>query len=517
MISTPSPSPTAAEAEQPSNFTREDWQRGYQTQAEEASYWVEDIDGQIPVELNGTLFRNGPGSLDINGQRFHHPFDGDGMICAFTFTEGQVYFRNRYVRTPGFLAEQAAGKILYRGVFGTQKPGGPWANAFDLKLKNIANTGVHYWGNPGKPGVGDRLLALWEAAEPFRLDPVSLETLGPDSWNGLLDAGQPFSAHPRIDPGSPRTQGKRRFINFGVKTGLSSTLSIYEFDEDGSLAQQQHRTIPGFGFLHDFVITENYYVFFQNPVKFNPLPFVLGLKGAGQCLAFDPKGQTQILLIPRDPAQPMETLATESCFVFHHANGFEGTLEQADQLIVDSVCYPSFPSVEPGADFLDTDFESVPPGQLFRFTADLRAKTVRREALSLRPCEFPSLNPAQVGKDARYYYLGITDRPETNAPLQAVLKYDLRSGDRQTWSAAPRGFISEPLFIPHPAGVAEDDGWVTCLIYNAARHASDLVILSAQSLKEVARIKLRHHVPYGLHGSFVPQTFGIQPEALPAA
>jgi len=32
-----------------------------------------------------------------------------------------------------------------------------------------------------------------------------------------------------------------------------------------------------------------------------------------------------------------------------------------------------------------------------------------------------------------------------NAPLQAILKIDLESVERQLWSAAPRGFVSEPI------------------------------------------------------------------------
>lgn len=52
--------------------------------------------------------------------------------------------------------EAEAGAVLYRNTFGTQprKPWGPLQNAFDLYLKNPANTNVVLWG--------DRLLALWE-------------------------------------------------------------------------------------------------------------------------------------------------------------------------------------------------------------------------------------------------------------------------------------------------------------------------------------------------------------------
>jgi all-trans-8'-apo-beta-carotenal 15,15'-oxygenase len=36
-----------------------------------------------------------------------------------------------------------------------------------------------------------------------------------------------------------------------------------------------------------------------------------------------------------------------------------------------------------------------------------------------------------------------------------------------------------------------------------------LVIVDARDLSLVARLQLKQHIPYGLHGSFVPQVFGI--------
>ena len=100
-------------------YSLKDWQRGYDSQPQEYDYWIEDVEGRIPAELNGTLYRNGPGLLDVNGEPIPHPFDGDGMVCAITLNQGRAHFRNRFVRTEGYLAERKAGKILYRG-FGTQ-------------------------------------------------------------------------------------------------------------------------------------------------------------------------------------------------------------------------------------------------------------------------------------------------------------------------------------------------------------------------------------------------------------
>jgi all-trans-8'-apo-beta-carotenal 15,15'-oxygenase len=489
-MTTTQPRPTASKS-----YSVEDWCSGYRSQPNEHSYWITDIEGSIPPELEGTLFRNGPGLLDIHGHGVKHPFDGDGMISSIAMAQGKAYFRNRYVRTAGYVAEQQAKKPLYRGVFGTQRPGGPLANAFNLKLKNIANTHVIYWSQ--------KLLALWEAAEPHRLDPQTLETLGLDYLNGLIAPGGAFTAHPKVDPGH---HGDPRLVGFSVKTGLSSTITLYELDSEGQALSQHSHTIPGFAFIHDFAITPNYAIFFQNPVSFGPLPFLLGFKGAAECIRFDPKQPTKILIIPRQGNQPMQVIETEPCFVFHHANAYE----QDGQVVVESVCYDRFPSLEGSASYKEVDFDAVPAGQLWRFSLDLNRSQATVTPLITRCVEFPTLHPDQVGRAHRYLYIGAAHVPTGNAPLQALVKLDNHTGDTEVWSAAPRGFMGEPLFVPRPQATEEDEGWVLVLMYNAERRCSDLVILDAQAIAAgpVARLKLPHHVPYGLHGSFVPQYFG---------
>ena len=44
------------------------------------------IEGAIPAELQGTLYRNGPGRLQRGGKRVGHWFDGDGAILAVHFS-----------------------------------------------------------------------------------------------------------------------------------------------------------------------------------------------------------------------------------------------------------------------------------------------------------------------------------------------------------------------------------------------------------------------------------------------
>lgn len=491
----------------PKSYDTQAWQKGYQSLKQEYDYWIDEIEGEIPTDLTGTLFRNGPGLLDINGQKIQHPFDGDGMICAIAFQNGRAHFRNRFVRTEGYLAEQKAGKILYRGVFGTQKPGGWLANAFDVRIKNIANTNILYWGG--------KLLALWEAAEPHRLDPKTLETLGLEYFDGALSEGAPFAAHPWIDPSSKFDKGEPCLVNFAIKAGLSFTITIYELNLEGKIIRQHDHPVPGFAFIHDFAITPNYCIFFQNPVKFNPLPFFAGLRSAGECIKFQPDQPTKILIIPRDnSARPKpQILETPSGFVFHHANAFE----QDSDIVIDSICYESLPSVEPGADYRETDFDALAPGQLWRFRMNLETGSIDRQLLEPRCCEFPFVHPAKAGRQHRYIYLAAADAAMGNAPHQAILKVDVETDERLVRSFAPDGYVSEPVFVPRgrasEAGLytelngAEDDGWLLTVQFDSQKERSAIAILDAKDLTIVARLYLKHHVPYGLHGSFTPQVF----------
>lgn len=465
-----------------------DWAKGYESQLNEYSYWIDEIEGTLPSELQGTLFRNGAGSLEVNGQKIGHPFDGDGMICAITFEQGRAHFQNRYVRTDGYVKEQAAGKILYRG-FGTQKAGGWLANIFDTNFKNAANTSVIYWGN--------KLWAMWEGGHPHQLAPETLETIGPDTLNDLLAADQPFSAHPRIIDG--------RFVNFGVKGIASQSLTIFELDELGNPLKQSSHPLSGFAFLHDMLVTENYYIFVQHPFQVKGLPFLLGFKTIEQCFDFNPDQPTQIILISRHGNHDLEILETDSFFGFHHGNAWE----KEGRIYFESVCSDFFPQKQQDElDLEQIDFESFPTGELWEFEVNLSSKTVVHRKVVERGCEFPSVHPHWVGKEHRYVYMSVCDSSDENGPLQAILKLDKESGDQQIWSVAPRAFPGEPIFVPRPNSSQEDDGWLLSLVFDAATNRSYLAILDAQDLNTViAKLHLQHHIPHGFHGSWTPKVF----------
>ena len=80
------------------------------------------VEGEIPRDLDGIYLRNTENPLHP-AFKTYHPFDGDGMVHVVGFRDGKAFYRNRFVRTDGFLAENEAGGLevqanLYGGASG---------------------------------------------------------------------------------------------------------------------------------------------------------------------------------------------------------------------------------------------------------------------------------------------------------------------------------------------------------------------------------------------------------------
>ena len=156
----------------------------------EYEYEISEIEGTIPADLKGSLWRNGPGNFERGGQRFEHVLDGDGYLGRISIdgSAGRASFKGRFVRTADFEEEEAADAILKRNTFGTQPEGGVLANAGRLALKNVANTNV--------VTLGGKVLALWEAGMPQRVVPSTMECEGSDDLGGSVLEGRLAEAEP---------------------------------------------------------------------------------------------------------------------------------------------------------------------------------------------------------------------------------------------------------------------------------------------------------------------------------
>ena len=81
---------------------------------------VEDLGivGELPSDLVGGYFRNGPNPAFQPKNRYH-PFDGDGMVHGVYFRDGKAAYRNRYVQTAALDGKSVlSGKSASPGVMG---------------------------------------------------------------------------------------------------------------------------------------------------------------------------------------------------------------------------------------------------------------------------------------------------------------------------------------------------------------------------------------------------------------
>jgi hypothetical protein len=310
------------------------------------------------------------------------------------------------------------------------------SNLGNVMQKNVANTNIIYFGG--------KLLCLWEAAQPYRLEPTTLRTLRLETLNGTLQPGMPFTtgvpaldklaagvvgdpltAHPKVDRARAGGEGGDRLVTYGYRAKASaaalaagrgafdSELMLYEFDEAWRVVARRPIELEGFAFVHDFVVTEHYVLWFQNPCDFDPTLYVLGEKNPAQLITYDETRPTLIHAVPRDAAsgRAQRTLEIPACFVFHHARGFEcgGTegggqsSERGEQLVVtpgderlvvDSVVLEAFPAFDTltrppddgeGAALKALDFGAVPINRLTRFEIDLGCKDPRAAVRQATP------------------------------------------------------------------------------------------------------------------------------------
>jgi carotenoid cleavage dioxygenase-like enzyme len=66
------------------------------------------LEGVIPLDIDGVYLRNTENPV-LQAKGKYHPFDGDGMLHMAAFKNGQVSYRNRFIKTKGL---QAAGRNL---------------------------------------------------------------------------------------------------------------------------------------------------------------------------------------------------------------------------------------------------------------------------------------------------------------------------------------------------------------------------------------------------------------------
>ena len=556
----------AYEVRNPSSgwYDLEMWKRAFASQKNEYDYFINEIDGNIPTEITGTLFRAMPSLFERNGKSYGHYLDGDGYIARVTFSKGKAHFLSKFVRTEEYIAESEEDQVLYRSTFRTQREPKnilgliDLNNAFDLKLKNQANTNVVYFGKT--------LLVLFEAAAPIELNPNSLDTIG---YNNLgighlkqgmsvfVDAiykfnkelhhklfGSSFTAHPKIDVINNTLIGWSWRFPFTLSATLPLTHSLtpslilraqvddknvfknnpliefYEFNEAFGLTKTPVKALLNYTQTapHDFSFSQKYYLMIQNRIEGNTLPYILGTKTAAQCVNINHVLPMMLTVISRNNTEETAHVPLVPGFTIHSVNAFEtgDTIELLTSAWdVDTVKRGEVTGGLLGAwEGVSPIFDKIPNTLLYHTVLNRSTKQLvsHKPAINMEnvTIEHPHINPLFEGLPNRYVFCSLGSTESKSSPPIGYIKLDLHTGERQEWFAPLNTYCEELVIIPKKTNYKnEDDVWLVSTTFSGPKNRSNICIFDGKNVKDgpVARVWLKHPLAHSLHGTFVKELF----------
>jgi carotenoid cleavage dioxygenase len=469
---------------------------------EETTAFDLDVTGSLPAHLDGRYLRIGPNPIYDADPATYHWFLGDGMVHGLRLAGGTAkWYRSRYVRS-GDVAD---------ALHEPRRPG-PLHAGFDMS----PNTNVI--------GHAGRTFAIVEAGpRPYELTD-ELDTVGPCDFDGTLKGG--YTAHPHRDPVSGELHAVSYFWGWGNKVRYTVV------GTDGQVRRTVDIPVHGAPMMHDFSFTENHVVLYDLPVTFDvktavrnvPAPIrlqarasmaaIVGRRAIREGLAkammrsstgggrysaasfpyqWNPKYPARIGIFARDgDGSDIRWYDVDPCYVFHPLNAYE----DGDDFVLDVVRHPKMFDVNLNGP------EEGPP-TLDRWTVDTRAGKVLESRIDDRPQEFPRIDERLTGRRHRYGYAAAVGPAGFDG---AVVKHDLVTGSTRTRDFGADHQVSEFVFVAAENSKAEDDGLVMGFVYDRAADRSDLVVLDAATLSDVATVHLPVRVPQGFHGNWVPTT-----------
>ncbi|PSQ45862.1 beta-carotene 15,15'-monooxygenase [Halobacteriales archaeon SW_7_68_16] len=442
--------------------------------------------GHVPDWLDGALIRNGPGAFELGGTGVDHWFDGLAMLTRFGFDGEGITYRNRFLRTDAF---EAAREGQFDGGFATG------ASTLRQRLVGLLFADPYDNANVIAERIGDRYCALTESPRWVVFDPETLETTDHVQYDGPAPSGQLACAHMRRDR-------EGRLVNFEAAFGRTSRYHVHEI-----VAPTRRRHIATVevdrpAYMHSFALTPNYIVLTEFPFDVSPLDFLQpGEQGPFiENFAWRPELGTRFVVIDRDSGAVVAEPRADARFGFHHVNAYETDGE----IVVDVETIPDATAIDTlTLDALRRGDLDVLGGALDRFRIAPAAGTVERERLYDGATALPTVSPDRRCRRHRYVYAQGDDQPVTDWPRR-VTKVDV--DDRSvTEFADDETYLSEPIFVPRPAGDREDDGAVLSLGLDTDAGRSRLYVLDGETMTELAQADLPHAVPFDFHGRYFPE------------
>ncbi|RSM91602.1 apocarotenoid-15,15'-oxygenase [Kibdelosporangium aridum] len=446
-----------------------------------------DVIGEIPADLDGVYLRNTENPVHP-AMEIYHPFDGDGMVHAVGFRDGKAFYRNRFIRTDGFVAEQEAGHALWAGL--AEDPGrSPRQTGWGARgrMKDASSTDVVLHN-------GVALTSFYQCGDLYRLSPTTLETLGKATWNGKFPSDVGVSAHPKYDE---RT-GELMFFNYSTEAPY---MHYGVVDSNDNLVTYIDVPLPGPRLPHDMAFTENYAILNDLPLFWAPEALAKG-KYASR---FHPDIPTRLAVIPRHgTTADIKWFEADPTYVLHWTNAYE----EGDEIVLEGFFQTNPVPPSGGGTLYQRMFRFLDSNQLgthlHRWRLNLTTGLCKEERLTEVTSEFGMINQRYAGRRHRYSYAATS--PAGWFLFDGLVKHDSLTGSAERYEFGEGVFGSETAMAPRIGSTAEDDGYLVTITSDMNRDLSECLIFQANDVSAgpLARIRLPERVSSGTHSTWAP-------------
>ncbi|KAM6969814.1 carotenoid-cleaving dioxygenase, mitochondrial-like [Aplochiton taeniatus] len=502
-----------------------------------------ETQGTIPSWIHGSLLRNGPGKFEFGNDHYNHWFDGMALLHQFKIVDGRVTYKSRFLQSDAYKKNSEKDRIVM-SEFGTLAMPDPCKNFFQRFLsrfemiKPTDNASVSFVKYKGDYYVST------ETNFMYRVDPETLESVQKVDWSKYI-AVNGATAHPHIDPdGTTYNMGN----SYGSKGALYNIIRVPPEKAGAGDTLQGAKVLCSLvpadkshpSYYHSFAMSENYVVFIEQPIKMDLLKIVtskLRGKGISGCIYWDPELETVLHLVDKHTGQASSVkYHTKALSTFHQINAFE----QDGLLMVDMCCADDgqainnylIQNMRKSGDALDEVYNTMcrPLPRRFVLPLNVTAETPTDVNLNTRPAsqatavkvnpdkvwclhedlhgqdlleygglEFPQIHYARCNARPYRYFYGCGFRHLVG---DSLLKMDLEGKELKVWYQ--KGFYpSEPVFVPSPDGVEEDDGVILSVVLTPSQDKGTfLLVLDARTFEELGRANVPVNIPYGFHGAF---------------
>lgn len=444
-----------------------------------------EIIGEVPDDLHGIYVRNTHNQV-MQPIGIYHPFDGDGMLHAVHFEDGSVVYRNRFVRTTGYFAEQGARQALWPGIM---QPGQytrrGWGSMGVMKDNAGTDVAAH---------AGHLLAAMSQGSEPWCLDPETLETSGVNQhWARQVSDG--VASHYKVD----NETGDMIFFNYPERPPYMNYGVVNRSDQ---LVHYVPIELPGARWPHDIGMTKQYTVLHDLPYFFDAEMLRAGVRK----LEFHRDVPARFGIIPRfGRSEDVRWFEASPCWIMHLSNCYEdGDWVVQDGCIWDNPVKPPLATTDDPYTKISRNLDKhATHTHMYRWMFNLATGEVREQSLDDEVTEFPIVSNDYVGMRNRYSYNSLFVEHEWL--MAGVKRYDWQTGESQRFVYGPGRYGSEVAIARGLGATSEDDGYVLTFVTDLRANRSEAVVLRADDLAAgpVVRIVLPERISVGVHGCWV--------------